>query len=201
MCPSVQGERASGGLYEDTRHHQSSDAATPQGGSIVVVFWSGLVSFLVVGYLCMTRSFAYLGLPSLQIFIGELGLAAFVLLKPRVALGTWVAAVLRPSPLNELGLALLLFVSYGVLQVVRGVFAGSPILHTFKYFIFNYYTIYLFLGIWVALKEPEYLPRLVRALVWFNGIYGLVWIVALKYTTSYLSIPGTDVQLFGQPRR
>jgi hypothetical protein len=164
-----------------------------------VLFWSGLVTFLVVGYLCMTRSFAYLGLLPLQLFIGEIALAAFVSLKPRVALGTWVAAILRPSPLNELGLALLLFMLYGLLQVVRGVFGGNPIMHTMKYFIFNYYTLYLFLGIWCAIRMPDYLARLVRAIAWFNGVYGLVWIVALRSTTSYLTFPGTDVPLFGQP--
>ena len=164
-----------------------------------MVLWSRLAAFLVIGYLCMTRSFAYLGIPPLQLFIGELGLAAFVFLKPRVALGTWIGSVLRPSPLNELGLALLLFVAYGVWQVARGVLGGSSIFHTMKYFIFNYYTIYMFLGIWVAMKVPDFLPRLVRAIAWFNGVYGLIWIGALKHTTNYLFMPGSDVQLFGQP--
>ena len=57
----------------------------------------------------MKRSFAYLGVPPL--FIGEIVLGAFLLLKPRVALGTWAASLLRPSPLNGLGLALLVFVA------------------------------------------------------------------------------------------
>ena len=65
----------------------------------------------------MKRSFAYLGVP--PIFIGEVA-SCFCLLKPRVAIGTWVSSLLRPSPLNGLGLALLLFVLYGLLQVGRG---------------------------------------------------------------------------------
>ena len=93
-----------------------------------MVIWPRIAGFLVVGYLCMTRSFAYLGIPPL--FIGEIVLAAFLLLKPRVALGTWAASLLRPSPLNALGLALLAFMSYGVWQVGRGVLAGSSILST-----------------------------------------------------------------------
>jgi hypothetical protein len=164
-----------------------------------VVIWPRLAGFLIVGYLCMTRSFAYLGVPPLQLFIGEIALATFVLLKPRVSIGTWTASVLRPSPLNELGLALLVFVSYGVWQLARGILGGSSIFHTLKYFIFNYYTLYLFLGIWVGMRVPDFLPRLIRTVAWVNGLYGLVWIVVLKNTTSYLWIPSTDVQVFGQP--
>ena len=38
--------------------------------------WSRIVGFLLVGYLCMKRSFAYLGVP--PIFIGEVALVAFI---------------------------------------------------------------------------------------------------------------------------
>ncbi|HZD51409.1 MAG TPA: hypothetical protein VE175_00040, partial [Woeseiaceae bacterium] len=64
--------------------------------------WSRIAGFLLAGYLILGRSFAYLGVPPL--FIGEIVLGAFLLLKPRVALGTWAAALLRASPLNMLGL-------------------------------------------------------------------------------------------------
>ena len=74
-----------------------------------MVVWPRIAGFLVLGYLCWKRTFAYLGVP--PIFISEIVLAAFVVLKPRVALGTWAASLLRPSPLNELGLALLVFVA------------------------------------------------------------------------------------------
>ena len=65
-----------------------------------MVIWPQIAGFLLVGYLCMSRSFAYLGVAPL--FIGEIVLGAFLLLKPRVALGTWAASLLRASPLNEL---------------------------------------------------------------------------------------------------
>ena len=159
--------------------------------------WVRLAGFLVIGYLCMTRSFAYLGMPQLSIFIGEIALATFVFLKPRVVLGTWAASLLRSSPLNALGLALLVFMSYGVWQMGRGVLGGSSIFHTFKYFIFNYYAIYLFLGLWVALRVPDSLPKLIRVIAWVNGIYGLLWVVVLKYSDA--EMPGSTVALFGQP--
>lgn len=157
-----------------------------------MLVWSRIVGCLLVGYLCMKRSFAYLGVP--PIFVGEVALAAFVLLKPRVALGTWVAALLRPSPLNGLSLALLLFVLYGVLQVGRGVLSGTPPLYTLKYFVFNYYTLYIFFGMWVALHSPESLPKMIRVLAWTNGIYGLLYIAALRHVE--ISMPISNMPLF-----
>ena len=90
-----------------------------------MAIWLAIAGILVVGYLSLGRSFAYLGVPPL--FIGEIVLAAFLLLKPRVALGTWAASLLRPSPLNAFGLALLVFMLYGVWQVGRGVLDGNSI--------------------------------------------------------------------------
>ena len=162
-----------------------------------MVIWPRVTGFLLVGYLCMTRSFAYLGITPLKIFIGEIVLAAFLLFKPRVALGTWAASLLRVSPLNALGFALLLFVAYGIWQVGRGVLGGSSIIYTLKFFIFNYYALYLFLGIWVGLQAPEFLPRLIRALAWVHCIYGLIWLVVLRDVTAL--IPGARVQVFGAP--
>lgn len=163
-----------------------------------MITWQRIAGFLLIGYLCGKRSFAYLGVPPL--FIGEIVLAALLLLKPRVALGTWVAALLRPSPLNELGLTLLLFMLYGLWQVARGVLSGIPVIYTLKFFVFNYYAIYLFLGIWVVLREPDLLPRLMRVLAWVNGIYGILFIVALRHVPIYM--PGydaVDVPLFSPP--
>jgi hypothetical protein len=71
-----------------------------------------IAGLLLVGYLCGKRPFAYLGVPPL--FIGEICLAAFLLLKPRVALGTWAVSLFRESPLDMLGLTLLVFMAYGI---------------------------------------------------------------------------------------
>jgi O-Antigen ligase len=163
-----------------------------------VITWPRIAGFLLIGYLCAKRSFAYLGVPPL--FIGEIVLGAFLLLKPRVVLGTWVASLLRASPLNELGLALLVFVLYGVWQVGRGVLSGHPLIYTMKFFVFNYYTLYIFLGIWVALREPELMPKLIRVLAWLNGIYGMLFLVALRHVPIYMpGYDGVDVPLFSPP--
>jgi O-Antigen ligase len=105
--------------------------------------------------------------------------------------------LLRPSPLNGLSLALLLFVAYGVWQASRGVLAGSSAFHTLKFFVFNYYAIYLFMGIWVGLQAPSFLPKLIRVIGWVNGIYGVIWLIGLKQAEFVM--PGSDVPLFGLP--
>ena len=50
---------------------------------------------------------------------------------------------------------------------------------------------------WIALHAPDSLPKLVRALAWVNGVYGLLYIVALRHLEVY--IPGSDVPLFSPP--
>jgi O-Antigen ligase len=162
-----------------------------------MVIWHKVGGFLIVGYLCLGRSFAYLGVPSLRIFIGEIVLAAFLLLKPRVAIGTWLASLLRPSPLNTLAFAMLVFVMYGVWQVGRGVMSGSSVFATLKHFVFNYYALYLFFGLWIGIRAPSFLPRIATILAWSNGVYGLLHIVALKSVA--MTVPGTDMRLLGEP--
>jgi hypothetical protein len=66
-----------------------------------------------------------------------------------------------------------------------------------KFFVFNYYPLYLFLGIWVGVQSPYFLPKLARAIAWAHGIYGLVWIVALQHISIYM--PGSGVKVFGWP--
>jgi len=169
-----------------------------KGGPLGMPIWPPVAGFLLVGYLCMTRSFAYLGVPPLNLFIGEIVLAGFLILKPRIVIGSWVSSLLRASPLSALGLTLLIFMLYGVWQLERGVQNGSSLMYGLKFFVFNYYALYLFLGIWIGLQSPQFLPKLLRLMAWVNGIYGLLWIVALRYAVAY-KVPGSDIRLFGQP--
>jgi hypothetical protein len=163
-----------------------------------MVIWTGLAGFLLVGYLCMTKSFAYLGLPPL--YLGEMVLGTFLLLKPRVTFGTWAASLLHVSPLSHVGFALLVFLSYGVWQLSRGMQDTSSMLQTLKYFVFNYYAVYLFLGIWIGLQAPAFLPKLIRVLAWTHGIYGLFWLAVFRdLTKAPPFIPGTELSVFGMP--
>ena len=87
--------------------------------------------------------------------------------------------------------------AYGVWQVGRGVLNGAALFYTLKFFVFNYYTLYLFLGLWVGLHAPNCLPKLVRVAAWVNGIYGITFLLALRHVEAY--IPGSDVPLFSAP--
>ena len=67
---------------------------------------------------------------------------------------------------------------------------------------FNYYPLYLFLAVFVGLRSPGFLRKLVRLLAWFNGIYGVAYILFLN--TVPWTIPGVSadvvaVPLFGEP--
>ena len=160
-----------------------------------MVIWPQIVGLLLVGYLTIARSFAYLGVPPL--FIGEIVLGTFMLLKPRVALGTWVASLLRVSPLSTLSLTLFVFLAYGLWQVGRGVLGGSGLVYTLKFFVFNYYTLFMFLGMWIGFHSPDYMRKLIRVVAWVNGIYGILFLAALRYVEAY--IPGSNVPLFSAP--
>jgi hypothetical protein len=192
-----------GGLVANQPHHTRLAAgaapalrsAEVRAGRPAIVIWRKVAGILIVGYLSMTRSFAYLGVPPL--FIGEIVLGAFVLLKPRVALGTLATSLLRRSPLSALSLAFLVFILYGIWQVGRGVLEGSSLLYALKFFVFNYYAIYLFYGIWIGLQYPGSLRKLVRAIALVSGIYSLIWMLLLKDLMIYL--PGSHVALFGVP--
>lgn len=158
--------------------------------------WGRFVGFLTVGYFCLGRTFAYLGIPQAKLFIGELALGAFILAKPQAAIGVWAGSLLRPSPLTMLALAQYLFLICGVLQAVRGLFAGSGF-DVIKYFVFNYYSFYLYFGLWAGRDDPNLLSRTLRAIAWFNGVYGLLYLVALKDIEIFL--PGTEnVRVFSQ---
>jgi hypothetical protein len=159
--------------------------------------WSGLVTFVTVGYFSLARTFAYIGIAPAKLFIGELALGMFLVAKPRVALGMWITALMRPSPINLFALTQYLFVMLGIVQALRGVFEGAGV-DVVKYFVFNYYTFYVYLGLWVAVRDPSLLPRILHIVAWINGAYGLAYLIVLK------SIPLTmfgapNVSLFGQP--
>jgi hypothetical protein len=151
-----------------------------------------------------TRSFAYLGLPtiglvSIPLFVGEGALGAFLVLKPGVSFRRWFAGLATPSVLTPVCWALYAFVFYGIFQALRGVFLeGYPVVVAVQNLVFNFYPFFFFLGLWVGLRNPDLLPRLVRWLAWFNGVYGIAYILALSRLELFN--PGSaTVPLFTAP--
>ncbi|MBI3610278.1 MAG: O-antigen ligase family protein [Nitrospirae bacterium] len=110
-------------------------------------------------------------------------------------------AMKAPS-LSKLTRFFVLFFACGVFQVFRGIQEGYPSLTSVRDLAFNYYGLYFFLGLWVGLRSPHFLPKLVRALAWSNGIYGVAYVLFLSNVTWIM--PGVpkevvDVTVFGQP--
>jgi len=167
-----------------------------------VKMWSNIVTLLLLGYLCMGRSFAYLGIPSLHLFVGEAVLGLFLVFFMVSYRATALRNAMNDSRLKPLRKIFMIFLAFGAFQVFRGIFSGNPPLLALRDLALNYYPIYFALGLWVGLLDPEYLSRFFRLAAWANGIYGLLYIVLLSRVAW--SFPGfsddsTPVPIFGQP--
>lgn len=164
--------------------------------------WPRALIFLIVGYFCMGRSFAYIGIPSLHIFIGEILLAAFVLFGPWTRLGRWPWVARRLSKLHFLVGALTLLLCYGAFEVLHGIHNGNSLLVALRDAAFDYYPAYLFLGIFVGLNRPGLMRSLVRILAWCNGVYGVLYVLVLNrldWTLTGVSQQISPVPVFGLP--
>lgn len=166
--------------------------------------WAKTTAALIVCYMVFTRGFAYIGLPSLGVhsvplFIGEGALAAFLILKPGESFRRWFGAMTHPSPLSAVAWAVYFFVAYGLFEAARGIFLDSyPTIVALQNLAFNFYPLFLFLGVWVGLRNKDLLPRLVVWLAWVNGTYGVLYILILSRLPY--SMPGSpDVPVFSPP--
>ncbi|MFZ1205987.1 MAG: O-antigen ligase family protein [Candidatus Acidiferrales bacterium] len=174
---------ASSAEYDQTREQPSHPVR-------VASKWAKVAAILIVGYLGMGKSFAYLGLPWISVYVGEIVLGAFLLLGPKTKRGRWLRLIRRVPQLKRFEWLLLLFLVDGAFAVLRGIARGYPTFTAFRDIAFNYYPIFLFLGIWVGLQDKHFLRRLARVLALWAGCYGLAWILLLNRIPWV--IPGTD---------
>ena len=171
-----------------TRYHRHPLDAT----------WSRLIVLVVLGYLIMTRSFAYLGWPEFGLVLGELVIAAFFLTRWRQSFGALFGGMLKKQESSSLCWSLYLFLIYGVAQAIRGILDGFPPESALKSLVFSYYPLYVLCGLWLGYRYPRLLDRLVIALAWSNAIYGLAYILILGHVSAFLPW-AAEVPLFGQP--
>ncbi|WP_117237365.1 hypothetical protein [Thermus sediminis] len=160
--------------------------------------WARAWVFLVLGYGLFGRSFAYLGIPALKLFVGEAVLGAFLLTQARRVLGIWAAWLLRGGREGFLGWSLLAFLSYGAFQIIYGLLRGHDPLLILQNFVFNLYPLYLFLGFTLAKRYPLLLRRTLGWFAWLNAIYGISYLFLLNRLGLYLPW-APEVPLFGQP--
>jgi hypothetical protein len=166
-------------------------------------FWSTLTWMdllavvLIVGNLSSGRSFAHLGIRPL--YIGELSLVIFMLLRWRALLATWITALMRPEPLTGLIWLLTLAGVYGLFACLRGIDAGNERMPALLTFMFNIYPVFLFYGLWVGLRHRDILPRLIRALAWLHGLYGVTYMAFFHRFVDIENLQAEDVTWFGDP--
>lgn len=156
-----------------------------------------LVVAATLGYLVFGRTFAYLGIPSMNLFLGEVLLVLLVLAPAtRAVYLASLRALVQPGRWHLLAIAVLLLLGYGVAQAGRGHVVGLNSLDALKNLPYNYYPLFLFAGLWVAAVFPGALSRTALWLGWVNGLYGVAYVLVLSRLGWLL--PGqVDVPLFG----
>ena len=84
--------------------------------------WAKIAACLIVGYLSMSRSFAYLGIPQLSLFVGEGVLAYFLVCGPGTSRGRWPWIAMKAPALRSV---MRFFRSCSRMEFFR-CFAGYP---------------------------------------------------------------------------
>lgn len=164
--------------------------------------WTTIALVLLIGYFCMSRSFAYVGYPPWHLFVGEVILGAFICFGPRVRDRRWTFAAMRMAPLRRFAKVFLVFFLFGAFQVVHGIRAGYPMLTALRDMAFNYYPLYFFLGLWVSITDRQFMRRLISLAAWVNALYGITFILLLSTVTWVMPGVSKDVvpvPIFGQP--
>lgn len=159
--------------------------------------WSKYVLFFMVGFSLTGRSFSYLGIPPLKLFIGDITLAAFIFLRPRQLFDRWFGALTTGGPLAPFSWVLLISILYGVFETIRGILSGFSPLIALQNLVFNLYPLFFFLGIWIGARRPDLMPTFIKIYAWGLCIYGPLYFLFLHKIT--LTMPGSDsVEIFGQ---
>lgn len=152
---------------------------------------------VVLGYLVIGRTFGYLGLPQVNLFLGEILLLTCVALRPtRQRLLQAVRDLGEAGRWHVLSLGVVVVLVVGIYEALRGVSSGNDLLTALKNLPFNYYPLFLFIGIWWGTRDPDAMRRATLWLARGNAYYGTAFVLVLSKST--LQFPGqSDVPLFG----
>lgn len=160
--------------------------------------WSKVYLFLLWGYSLFSRSFAYIGIPSMKLFIGEVSLAIFLLTRPRERIGILFKWILSYKYYFFLSFSLFCLFLYGIFSWARGVLLGYDFIVALQNLVFNIYPLYILFGYWVGQKYPQLLSVGILNFAWLNVIYGFLymfWLGQLDTTLPW----APEVFMFGQP--
>lgn len=181
------------GLNYDGRRHRAE-----QRKSKFVLTWLVLARILIIGYNTAGRTFAYIGIWQLKIFLGEVVLAVFMWRKHR-AFDWFFLRARRNRYVELLRAALIIFLLYGVVSLLVGYYnQPKNMFAAFQNFAYNYYSLYLIIGAWIGVNYRLDMRKLALIFGWVHGIYGTAWVLLLnKFGWEMPNTPG--VELFGQP--
>lgn len=157
--------------------------------------WAMLVFFMMLGSF-FGRAFYYIGIPPANIFIGDIVLVLFFVLRPRALCNRWMHALTTDNPFSPFAWSLLLSLLFGMFEVLHGLYAGYPLLTALQNLVFNIYPLYFFLGLWVGAEHPTLYRKVIRCYAWMLAIYGPAYLFFLDHIK--LTMPGSDVQVFNQ---
>lgn len=158
--------------------------------------WARLVFFMMLGSF-FGRAFYYLGFPPAKIFIGDIVLFLFCLLRPRALCDRWMSALTTGGAFGPLAWSLLLSILYGIFEVLYGVFSGYSPLTALQNLVFNIYPVYFFLGLWIGTEHPTLYRKVIRCYAWMLAIYGPAYLLFLDHHLK-ITMPGSDVPVFSQ---
>jgi hypothetical protein len=150
---------------------------------------------LTLGYLLGGRSWAYLGIAGVNLYIAEIAIVAIVVYGPtRRFLLQILRQFAEPGRFHVLVVVAIIFLSYGLVQALRGVSGTDPVA-LLKSLPLYYYTIFLTFGLWLGARSRDIFARLMWALAWGNAVYGLLYESALNRLE--ITLPGQpDVKVF-----
>ncbi len=160
--------------------------------------WTSLAFvLLLLGYLCLGRSFAHVGLP--PIYLGEVALVLFLSTCALAVFQPTVHGLIHSTPYSGLMWSLWLFLAFGFVQCVRGMGMGHHTVSALQNTVFHAYALFLFAGILLGRHCGKRMSRLVWLLATCHGVYGMVYILVL----SPLGVTTEDelgpIPWFGQP--
>ena len=153
-------------------------------------FWGGVAAFLYCGYGMWGRAFAYIGIPSAKLFIGDVALVLFVICCSRVMEDFWLKSLLQSTPLSGVSWSFTLFLFYGVLECARGLTSEQDSLQAVQELVFNIYPLFFFMGLVAGLSYRDLLGKIVRFMAFTSCLWGLVYY--LFFQNASIKMPGTS---------
>lgn len=133
---------------------------------------------LVAGYLAFSRGFAYIGIAPL--FIGEAYLGYAILQNTRNWTGRFVSGFLK---MRILPLGIGLHLLWGIYEVIRAGFNQRSIIESVRTAAFNYYPLYMLIGVAVGttLNFPYFL-RLLKLVIITYGVRAVIEVMKLDFS-------------------